>query len=120
MAQGKDIGRGGCGARGGRGGRGGRARNTSLNVPRKASKLGACKDPKDHIFTIGLGNKGRDEDMLCTSKEKMAIYICTKYGDNAAQEWTSKKRIVLREPTYSLAIETRLTERVRATRVQLN
>jgi hypothetical protein len=47
-------------------------------VPRKASELGACKDLKDDIFTIGSGNKGKDEDMLCTSKEKMAMYIGTK------------------------------------------
>ncbi len=58
--------------------------------------------------------------MLCTSKEKMTMYTGTKYGDNVAQEWTSKKRIVLTEPAYSSAIETRHTERVRATREQLN
>ncbi len=68
-------------------------------MPRKASELRACKDLKGHIFTIVSGNKGKDEDMLCTSKEKMATYIRTKYGDNAAQEWTSKKRVVLAEPT---------------------
>ena len=58
--------------------------------------------------------------MLCTFKEKMATYIGTRYGDNAAQEWTSKKLIVLVELTYSSAIETRHAERVRATREQLN
>ena len=114
MVQGKDTSCGGRDARGGRGGQGGRARNTSSNVPRKASELGACKD------TIGSGHKGKDGDMLCTSKEKMATYIGTKYGDKAAQDWTSKKRIVLAEPTYSSAIETRHAERVRATREQLN
>jgi hypothetical protein len=82
-------------------------------VPRKTSELGACKDLKGHIFTIGSGNKGKDGDMLCTSKEKMATYI-------AAQEWTSKKHIVLAEPTYSSVIETRHAERVRATREWLN
>ncbi len=50
----------------------------------------------------------------------MATYIGTKYGDDGAKEWTSKKRIVLAEPTYSSAIETRHTERVRATREWLN
>jgi hypothetical protein len=59
-------------------------------VPRKASELGACKDLEGHIFTIGSGNKGKDGDMLCTSKEKMAMYIGTKYSDNAAQEWNKK------------------------------
>ncbi len=89
-------------------------------MPRKASELKACKDLEGHIFTISSGNKGKDGDMICTSKEKMATYIGTKYGDNAAQEWTSKKCIVLAEPTYSSLIETRHAERVRATREQLN
>jgi hypothetical protein len=89
-------------------------------VPRKASELGACKDLKAHNFTIGLKNKGRDGDMLCTSKDKMATYIKTNYSGNVAQEWTSKKRIVLVERTYLSAIETRRAERVPATREQLN
>ncbi len=110
MAQGKDTGCVGCGTRGGHGGQGGPARNTSSNVPRKASELGACKDLEGYIFTIGSGHKGKDGDMLCTSKEKMAPYIRTKYCNNAAQEWTSKKRILLVEPSYSSAIETRHTE----------
>jgi hypothetical protein len=70
-------------------------------VPRKASELGACKDLEDHIFAISSGNKGKDGDMLCTSKENMATYFRTKYGNNAAQEWTSKKRLVLMlEPSW--------------------
>ncbi len=89
-------------------------------MPRKASELGACKDLKGYIFTTSSGNKGKDGDMLRRSKEKMAMYIGTKYGGNAAQEWTSKKHIVLVEPTYSSAIETRHAEKVRATREQLN
>ncbi len=120
MAQGKDTSCRGRGARGGRGGQGGQARTTSSNVSRKTSELGACKDLEGCIFTIGSGNKGKDGDMLCMSKEKMATYIRTKFGDDAAQEWTSKKHIVLVEPTYSSAIETRHAERVWATREQLN
>jgi hypothetical protein len=38
--------------------------------------------------------------LLRTSKEKLALYIGTNYGDNACQEWTSKKQLVLLEPTY--------------------
>jgi hypothetical protein len=60
-------------------------------VPCKALEQGACKDLKGHIFTIGSRNKGKDKDMLQTSEEKMATYIGTKFGDDAAQEWTSKK-----------------------------
>jgi hypothetical protein len=55
-----------------------------------------------HIFTIGSGNKGKDGNMLRTSMEKMATYIGTKYGDEAAQEWISGKKIALAEPVYSL------------------
>jgi hypothetical protein len=120
MARGKDTGCGGCSARDGRGSQEGKARNTSSNVLRKASELRACKDLKGHIFTIGSGSKGKDGDMLRMSKEKMATYIGTKYGDNTAQEWTSKKHIVLAEPTYSSAIETRHAERVQATKERLN
>jgi hypothetical protein len=85
-------------------------------MPCKALEQGACKDLEGHIFTIGSGNKGKDGDMLCTSKEKMATYIGTKYGDDAAQEWTSEKRAVLPKPTYSKAILDRHAERVQATR----
>jgi hypothetical protein len=70
-----------------------------------------------HIFTIGSGNKGKDGDMLHTSKEKMATYIGTKHGDDAAQEWTSKKRTVLPKST---AILDRHAERVQAMRDQVN
>jgi hypothetical protein len=88
-------------------------------VPRKASEVGACKDLKGHISTIGSGNKGKDGDMLCTSMEKMAAYIGTKYSNKAAQEWTSGKKIILQEPAYSQAILVRHTERVKATRERI-
>ncbi len=85
-------------------------------MPRKAAEVGACKDLEGHIFTIGSGNKGKDGDMLRTSMEKMATYIGTKYGDKAAQEWTSGKKIILLEPAYFQAILIRHAERVKATR----
>ena len=70
-------------------------------VPSKASEVGACKDLEGHIFTISSGNKGKDGDMLRTSVEKMATYIGTKFGNDAALEWTSGAQIVLPDPTYS-------------------
>jgi hypothetical protein len=85
-------------------------------APCKASEQGVCKDLKGHIFTIGSRNKGKDGDMLRTSKEKMATFIGTKYGDNAAQEWTSKKCVVLPKPAYSKAILDRHAERVQTMR----
>jgi hypothetical protein len=54
--------------------------------------------------------------MLRTSMEKMATYIGTKFGDEAAQEWISCKKIVLSEPTGSQAIKDRHAARVKATK----
>ncbi len=89
-----------------------------MTVPRKASEVGACKDLEGHIFTIGSGNKGNG-DMLRTSMEKMVTYIGTKYGDEAAQEWTSRKKITLSEPAYSQVKRDRHAARVKATREQI-
>jgi hypothetical protein len=90
----------GKGRRDGRG-RGGQGRGTSGTVPRKASEVGACKEFEGHIFTIGSGNKGKDGDMMRTTIDKMATYIGTKFGDDAAQEWVSNKKTIMPEPTYS-------------------
>jgi hypothetical protein len=89
-------------------------------VPCKASEVRACKDLEGHIFTIGSGNKGKGRDMLCTYMEKMATYIGMKYGNKAAQEWTSRKKIALLEPTYLQVILDRHAERVKAARDHLN
>ena len=92
----------------GGGGRGGRARRfpkrNETSAPRKTGEVGACKDLKVNVFTIGSGNKGKDGDMLRTSKEKLALYIGTNYGNDACQEWLSKKQLVLQEPTYPDAV----------------
>ena len=108
MGRGNDAGHGGRGRTGVRGasGHGGCGRSASATVPCKASKQGACKDYEGHIFDIGSGNKGRD----------VVTYIGTKYGDNAAQEWTSEKRAILPKPAYSKAILNRHAERVKATK----
>jgi hypothetical protein len=87
-----------------------------VTVPRKASEVGACKDLEGHIFTISSGNKDKDGDMLQTSMEKMTTYICTKYGNETAQEWTSGKKITLSKPAYSQAIQDRHAARVKTTR----
>jgi hypothetical protein len=89
--------RGGRSENGGRAGhgRGSHCRGANAAIPRKASEVGACKELEGHIFTIDSGNKDKDGDMLRTSMEKMATYISTKFGDEAAQEWISGKRIIL-------------------------
>jgi len=112
------VGRGGNSGRGCRG-RGGHSRGASATVPRKAFEVGACKDLEGHIFTISSGNKGKDGNMLRTSMEKMATYIGTKYGDEAAQELTGGKKITLSKPAYSQAIQDRHAARVKATREQI-
>ena len=55
-----------------------------------------------------------------TSIEKMATYTGTKFGDDAAQEWVSKKKTILPGPTYSQAILDRHAQRVRATKAGLS
>jgi hypothetical protein len=82
-------------------------------------KVGACKDLKGRIFTIASGNKGKDDDMLHTSMEKIATYIGTAYGNKAAQEWTSGKKIVFTKPAYSQVILDRHGARVKATRERI-
>ena len=48
--------------------------------------------------------------------EKMATYIGTKYGDEAAQEWIGGKKITPTEPVHSQAIKDRHAARVKATK----
>jgi hypothetical protein len=117
MAHQPHAGRAGCGG-GGRGGCGGRfsKRKEPSSLPCKGGEVGACKDLEGHIFTIASGNKGKDGDMLCTYMEKMATYIGMKYGNEAAKEWTSGKKIVQKEPAYSQATLVRHAERVKASR----
>jgi hypothetical protein len=77
-------------------------------------EVGACKDLDGNVFTIGSGNKGKDGGLLRTSKEKLALYIRTNYGDDACQEWMSKKQLVLLEPTYPSDVLARQEVRARA------
>jgi hypothetical protein len=57
--------------------------------------------------------------MLRTSIEKMATYIGTKFGDEAAQEWISGKQINPSEPAYSQTILNRHAARVKATKERI-
>ena len=112
-------GRGGSSRRAGRG-QEGCGRGANATIPRKASKVGACKDLEGHIFTIGSGNKGKDGDMLRTSMKKMGTYIGTKFGDESSQEWISGKKIITPEPAYSQAVLTRHAARVKATKDRMD
>jgi hypothetical protein len=68
-----------CAGRGGgeRGGHGGKfpKQNESGTLPCKGGEVGVSKDLERNVFTIGSGNKGKDGDMLRTTKEKLALYI---------------------------------------------
>jgi hypothetical protein len=99
-----------------RGGRGGRfpKQNKPETLPCKSGEVGACKDLKGNVFTIGSGNKGKDGDMLHTSKEKLALYIGTNYGDDACQEWLSEKQLVLQAPIYPDSVLARHAVREKA------
>jgi hypothetical protein len=101
---------------GGRGGCGGRfpKQNEPGTLPCKSGEVRACKDLKGNVFTIGSGIKGKDGDMLCTSKEKLALYIGTNYGDDAFQQWLSEKQLVLQEPTYPDSVLARHAVREKA------
>jgi hypothetical protein len=73
-----------------------------------------------HIFTIGSGNKGKDgEDMLRTSMETLATYVGTKDGNEAAQKWTSGKKISSTKPAYSQVILDRHVAMAKATRERI-
>jgi hypothetical protein len=121
MGRDTNAGRVGCSGNSGRGGRcqEGRGRGASATVSRKTSEVGACKDLKGQIFTIGSGNKGKDGNMLRNSMEKMATCIGTEYGDEASQEWTSGKKITHSKPAYSQALPDRHAARVKTTREQI-
>ena len=66
------------------------------------------------MFTIGSGNKGKDGNMLRISKEKLALYIGTNFGDDACQEWVSEMQLVLQEPTYPDSVLARRAVREKA------
>jgi len=88
MGQESKAGRGGRGSNSGRNGKGCGGRNSTISrsVPSTVSEAGAFEDLEGKMFTIGSGNKGMDEEMLRTSVEKMALYICTEFGAEAVQE----------------------------------
>ena len=51
--------------------------------------------------------------------EKLATYIGSKYGDEAAQECTSGNKMSLSEPAYSQATRVMHVARIKATREQI-
>ena len=115
MGQATKAGCGGCNSNSRQGGKGRRGCDSTISgpVPSKASEVRACMDLEGHIFTVSSGNKGKDEDRLRTTKDKMAKYIGVKFGDNAVQELTSNRQTVLQEPSHLRVILARHAERVK-------
>ena len=62
MSQATKAGPGGRSSNSRRGGKGCRRCDNTMpkSVPIKASEVGACKDLKGDVFTIGSGSKGKD------------------------------------------------------------
>ena len=73
----------------------------------RSSKIGACAELGGHILTISSGNKARDGNTLCTTKEAMVLYIGTHYGKDTSKEFTMGVMTVLTIPPHDLAITTR-------------
>ncbi len=51
----------------------------------KTGEVGACKDLDGNAFTIGSGNKGKDGDLLRTSKEVLMARIAGAINAVATQ-----------------------------------
>ena len=120
------MGRGEGKSGGGRGnGSAGRGKGTRkpkvLAVPtRRAGKVGACAALGNHIFTISSGNKARDGNTLCTTKEAMITYIGTNYGEDTSKEFATGVLTVLTIPPQDPAIASRHAIRVAAHQSRLN
>ena len=66
----------------------GRSSSRNLAIPtERAGEVGACAALGSHIFTISLGNKAQDGDTLCMTKEAMATYIGTNFGEDTSKEF---------------------------------
>ena len=75
-------GRGGSGFTGR--GRGGWQSNAATTL-RHSGETGACAELGSNIFTISGGNKARDGNSLCTTKEAMVLYIENTMGGSQAK-----------------------------------
>ncbi len=103
---GRGAGKSGGGRNDGSAGRekSGRKPKDSAVHTRRAGKVGACAALGSHIFTISLGNKARDGDTLCTTKEAMITYIGTNYGEDTSKEFATGVLTVLTIPPQNLVI----------------
>jgi hypothetical protein len=114
-------GRGGPGRGNGSAGKGPRGRNLKdLTVPtQRSSKIGACVNLGEKIFTISSGNKARYGNTLCTTKEAMVLYIGTHYGKDTSKEFATGVMTVLTIPLQDAAIRTRHQARLLAHQARL-
>ena len=95
-------------------------KSKDLTVPaQRSSKIGACAELGGHIFTINSGNKARDGDTLCTTKEAMVLYIGTHYGEDTSKEFATGVMTVLTIPPQDADITTRQQIRLLAHQARL-
>ena len=76
--------------------------------------MGACVELGKNIFTVSLGNKARDGDTLCTTKEAMILYIGTHCSEETSKEFGTGVLTVLTILPQDAAISTRHAQRVKA------
>ena len=112
----------GTSGRGGSGltGRGNGCRQSSAATTLQHSgETGACAELGSNIFIISSGNKARDGDLLCTTKEAMVLYIGTNYGEVTSKEFATGVMTVTNIPLLDAAIMTRHQARLLAHQLQL-
>ena len=78
-----------------------------------------CAKLGGNIFTISSGNKSRDGDTLCTTKEAMVLYIGTHYVEDMSKEFATGVMTVLTIPLQDAAIMTRHQIRLLAHQARL-
>jgi hypothetical protein len=84
-----------------------------------SGETGACAELGSNIFIISSGNKARDGDLLCTTKEAMVLYIGTNYGEVTSKEFATGVMTVTNIPLLDAAIMTRHQARLLAHQLQL-
>jgi hypothetical protein len=92
----------------GRAGRGpGGGRGSAYTRGRvKTRKVGLCKDLKENVFDFRTTSAA---DQMRISQDKISQYISAKYGEDIANKFQNKTRIVLSSPAYQSTTMTQHT-----------
>jgi hypothetical protein len=104
-------GRGGRGSNG-RGGRG-RGRGQIYTGAQKAAKNGFCANLGTNVFDYGHRSAA---DQMRISLEKIVQYVGTNQGQDISNELQNKTTVILPEPVYTGAVQTKHIARVQMIR----